>query len=136
MKTAEELIDEHGPNALLVAAAELTYLHGQTPFTFWRVELEPEWTLLVNGTAHPQDGLPPWHGTVLYGGRAIVVFNAATGVQVPGLVVDGLDAEAAALTVLERAIARASHAVDCLCPRCRAASIAIVRARYEDRRSE
>jgi len=95
----------------MVATAELWRAgHGVTMMTgFWRVELDVEWVLLVNGTDAERDGVPAWHATVLYCTVPIVLFNAATGLMVPGIIIDGLDAEAAALAAIERATAAGSR---------------------------
>jgi hypothetical protein len=103
LQTAEQIIAKHGPLALMVAAADLARARGHLTVEFWRGGLAAEWTLIINGTAETRDGVPPWHATVLYCSIPIVLFNAASGLQVPDMIIDGLDAEGAALAAIERA---------------------------------
>jgi hypothetical protein len=100
--TVGDFVDMFGPCALMVACADLARHHNRIPVGFWRIDLDDDWRLIVNGTRTTRDGVPHWHALMIYRRTPAVLFNAATGTQLVANI-DGMTAEEAALAALERA---------------------------------
>ena len=102
-RTLGEAVKQNWVCVLFERTMRLAEAVGRIPVGFWIYELQPEWTLTVNGTKEACDDVQPYRARIvgeLRGWPVVVMFDPAGGVVAGGTEDD-------VIAVLDHAIERA-----------------------------